>query len=337
MRHLPLRSPQPRAVRTTPRTAQGEPRVIAAIPGRETANARAGSGRHGSKPQISCTLVSAGRQAWKGGGAYDIGHRVTGKSPRRELSLSLTAGRRASGPRIGDNGRRARGTPGGSIAGGSGTSRGRTTRGEGVHDESTASESCGAAGVLRPGTSRREGAAARTPPDLAVADLAVPATAAITSGHGVAHGAPEVMTPSVLDWAADRALTVKTPSRRVRPSTRWWPGPRASRRATLCRPSITWGAPSPERRSRHACAEPARGGGGGGVVGGLLGGVVGGLIGGLIAVSVCPFEILGPGCSPRDEGAGSGRGAFRSRLGGTLGAIAGQEMREIDRWGGSSS
>ncbi len=51
-----------------------------------------------------------------------------------------------------------------------------------------------------------------TPPDLAVADLAVPATAAITSGHGVAHGAPEVMTPSVLGWAADRALTVKTPS-----------------------------------------------------------------------------------------------------------------------------
>ena len=67
-------------------------------------------------------------------------------------------------------------------------------------------------------------------------------------------------------------------------------------------------------------------------MGGLLGGVVGGLIGGLIAVSVCPFEILGPGCSPRDEALAAVAVLSGLAWGGTLGAIAGQEMREIDRW-----
>jgi hypothetical protein len=75
-----------------------------------------------------------------------------------------------------------------------------------------------------------------------------------------------------------------------------------------------------------------RGSGTGAAVGGFLGGLVGGGLGLVLGFSICPMEILGPGCSPRDE-------AYRTvailsgfAWGIALGAFAGSEISGIDKW-----
>ena len=75
-----------------------------------------------------------------------------------------------------------------------------------------------------------------------------------------------------------------------------------------------------------------RGAGNGVAAGGLLGGLVGGGLGLALGLSICPMEILGPGCSPRDE-------AYRSVAilsglvwGIAVGAFIGSEISGIDRW-----
>ena len=74
-----------------------------------------------------------------------------------------------------------------------------------------------------------------------------------------------------------------------------------------------------------------RGGEGAGALGGVLGGVLGGGLGLALAVGICPIEIFGPGCSPRDEAFAVV--AFLSGLvwGIALGVLAGSESG-IDRW-----
>lgn len=84
--------------------------------------------------------------------------------------------------------------------------------------------------------------------------------------------------------------------------------------------------------SRRQIEARMRGGEGAEVLSGVLGGVLGGGLGLALAVGICPIEIFGPGCSPRDEAFAVV--AFLSGLvwGITFGAIVGNEMSSIDRW-----
>ena len=75
-----------------------------------------------------------------------------------------------------------------------------------------------------------------------------------------------------------------------------------------------------------------RGAGTGRAAGGLVGGLVGGGLGFLLGSTICPVEILGPGCSPRDEAYAFV--AFLSGLawGVAVGAFIGGEISGTDRW-----
>jgi hypothetical protein len=83
---------------------------------------------------------------------------------------------------------------------------------------------------------------------------------------------------------------------------------------------------------RAEIEERMRSGGSGAAVGGLVGFLVGGGLGMALGFSICPMEILGPGCSPRDA-------AYRTvaiisgiAWGTATGALLGNEIGEIDTW-----
>lgn len=83
---------------------------------------------------------------------------------------------------------------------------------------------------------------------------------------------------------------------------------------------------------RQIEARMRSGGGGGGGGGGLLGGLLGAGVGLVMACGICPCEIFGPPCSPR-ENAFAGVAFFSSLAWGiVIGAIAQKEASSIDRW-----
>jgi hypothetical protein len=75
-----------------------------------------------------------------------------------------------------------------------------------------------------------------------------------------------------------------------------------------------------------------RGGRNGAGAGGFLGGLVGGGLGLFVGSAICPMEILGPGCSPRDEAYASVALLSGIVWGIAVGAFIGGEISGIDRW-----
>jgi hypothetical protein len=67
------------------------------------------------------------------------------------------------------------------------------------------------------------------------------------------------------------------------------------------------------------------------VIGGVLGGLLGGLAGVVIALDLCPIEVFGPGCSPRDDALATVIALGGLAWGATLGSLAGGS-HEIDKW-----
>ena len=65
-------------------------------------------------------------------------------------------------------------------------------------------------------------------------------------------------------------------------------------------------------------------------VGGLIGGLLGGGLGLLVAINLCPIEVFGPGCSPRDEAYATVAVLSGLAWGIFLGASAGSDS--INRW-----
>jgi len=75
-----------------------------------------------------------------------------------------------------------------------------------------------------------------------------------------------------------------------------------------------------------------RGAGNGAMAGGLIGALVGGGLGAALGLSICPIEILGPGCSPRDEAYMTVAIISGIVWGIAGGAFVGSEIGTIDRW-----
>ncbi len=82
--------------------------------------------------------------------------------------------------------------------------------------------------------------------------------------------------------------------------------------------------------SRREIEARMRSGGGG--AGGLLGGLLGGGLGLVMACGICPCEIFGSPCSPREEAFAAVTFLSSLAWGIAIGAITGNETSSIDRW-----
>jgi len=155
--------------------------------------------------------------------------------------------------------------------------------------------------------------------------------AQVDAGEGLWLPPPIPSWTAVLDPSVDlhRSATARTsqPGLGTRPPAVWGGRVRAQESAPLFATDDLGNPITAEEisaRMRSAGYRP--------FIGGLIGAVVGGAVGLGLASSICPFEVFGPSCSPRDEAMSAVAGIGGFVWGIALGAIAGKNSGEIDKW-----